>query len=169
MKRGQIGARLLIILASWVVLIVFSGALLIYQQYTQPTPPSTAQLARGTAAQASLASYLRQTVSLNGQSVPMAELIAASTLANDFTAVQTKTDAFLKGLRGGDLREIVITLPDGTKKEYGESLGFLARVGGAYDLESGRAEAQIPLPTGQSVTITYIEKEVNVAQTGGIP
>lgn len=147
MKRGQILSRQFIIIASWIVLLVALAIVFIFQSLSNPDTQDTLRVCSATSAPTILSAYLRQTTTINGQDVPMAEALAFYVMTNDEKAFQASGDAFFAA-QTKPLVYLEITLPDGKKWTAGKKGGYL-----------GSAKTTLPLPDGKTFMIEYVERD----------
>lgn len=160
MKRGQIVGRQFVIIGSWIVLFITLAFAFIMQSYAQSGGYQLGAF-ETTSAPATLSTYLRQSVTLNGAQVPLAELIAWSVTTKNYDALTKETDAFLKKVSDADRVRIVLTLPNGETKEFGEETNY-----GETTVSSSSATAKIPLPNGESVQVQYIASMTRAIEVG---
>ena len=158
MRRGQIAGRLLMILASWIIIILGLVFMYILAAVAETGSVSAEESIGVQSVETTLNTFLRQSVAFAGDQVPMAERIAIAAMIDDRDAIKQFVDEYIDTFPSSDVQQIFITYPDGNRKPYGE-LGASARKKG--DIRS--ASTILPLPNGKEITVEYAEFSVTPA------
>lgn len=157
MRRGQIAPRLLMILFSWIALIVTIAFMFIFisPPGDSNAPPLDAVSAPNV--EVTLATFLRQSVDLGGDKVPMAEYIAFELSKGRTSEIEKATNEFIEKTLTTKQEQIVIRISDGENLIYGDQPSQAGNI-----IRATSASTLIPLPpTGdKKITVTYSELEV---------
>jgi|GEM_PF-4447083 len=155
MSRGQILGRQFIIIGSWIVLIITVALAFILQGLSGGASDEALKVAKTTDAQYTLAAYLHQTVTLNGQQVPMAEALVYYALMQDRKRFEESAAKFFALHANAEWHALTLKFPDGTAWETGVRQGAFIR----------GASTKIPLPDGKLLELEY--KELEAVRTQG--
>ena len=154
MKKGQIAPRLLMLLFSWVMLIVALALMFFFQALDKDDSVALPGAVNSPNIEATLSGFLRQTVEINGENVPMAELLAMEAMLGKSDRTAEEANKFLAKIQTATKKQMIITLQDNTRLRYGARAapgkGLLGR-------SRGSASTEIPLPDGTSLKIEYKE------------